>query len=194
MDNHNILDGLKIIDRYLGLSLNDASGHYLATARLTIKSLMNKIQIDNLSNMIRHPLALELAFEYIGLTEKVGLEHNQEILSFFKEVGHSWVIDDETPWCAAFVGAILKKAGYKHTGKLNAKSYLSIGVEVKTPELGDIVIFNRGNPAAATGHVAFFLGETKDRVFCLGGNQNNMVSVSSNSKNDLIGYRRVENE
>jgi hypothetical protein len=45
----------------------------------------------------------ELACKHYGLKEIRGEEHNPVILKFFKEIGHSWVQDDETAWCAAFV-------------------------------------------------------------------------------------------
>jgi len=169
----------------------DTSGHYFAVAKLTVKSLINKLLISKMGSMIRHSDALELAFEYIGLTEKQGLEHNQEIVSFFHELGYSSIIDDETPWCAAFVGYILKWSGYKHSGKLNARSYLSVGERVETPELGDIVVFFRGDPAGPAGHVAFYLGESKNNIYCLGGNQSDKVQVSAYDKAHVLGFRRV---
>lgn len=191
MNNQYFLDGLMLLERNMQMAEHDTSGHYFAVAKLTVKSLINKLLIDKSSSMIRHSDALELAFEYIGLTEKVGLEHNPEIVSFFHEIGYSWVLDDETPWCAAFVGAILKKSGYKHSGKLNARSYLTVGEKVEVPELGDIVVFFRGDPAGAAGHVAFYLGESKNNIYCLGGNQSDQVRVSAYDKAHVLGFRRL---
>ena len=83
--------------------------------------------------------------------------HNPKILQYFADVGHSEVKDDETAWCAAFVGAMLKRAGMPHTGKLNARSYLDWGDEVALEDAqeGDIVVFWRGTPDGWQGHVGF---------------------------------------
>ena len=191
MKLHEIITDLKIVDNHLQLSTFDNSGHYLAMARITIAEIINRILISKEVKMIRHLDALELAFEFIGLTERRGLDHNPEILSFFHAIGHTWVLDDETPWCAAFVGAVLKKAGYEHTGKLNARSYLTIGEPIIVPELGVIAVFYRGNKDGASGHVGFYLGESENDIYVLGGNQSDKVNVSSYQKSKLLGYRRL---
>ena len=46
--------------------------------------------------------------------------------------------DDESPWCAAFVGAVLAECGLAGTGSLTARSYLKWGVP------GDIAVLWRG--------------------------------------------------
>lgn len=120
--------------------------------------------------------------------------HNPVVVGYFAEVGHDWVKDDETAWCAAFVGAMLKRAGYEHTGKLNARSYLGWGDEVSIDDacLGDVVVFSRGDPNGWQGHVAFFHGFTADgNILVLGGNQRNQVNIMSYRKSRLLGFRRV---
>ncbi len=52
-----------------------------------------------------------------------GEGHNPKIVQWFADVGHSWVKDDETAWCAAFLGAMLEKAGIPSTRKLNARQH-----------------------------------------------------------------------
>ena len=71
---------------------------------------------------------IDLALKYYGLTEIPGREHEQMILYMFKYIGHSWVQDDETAWCACFVNYCLKKTGYIDTGKLNARSFLETSI------------------------------------------------------------------
>lgn len=119
--------------------------------------------------------------------------HNPKVVQYFAEVGHDWVKDDETAWCAAFVGAMLKRAGLPHTGKLNARSYLDWGahVDLKDAEEGDIVVFSRGDPKGWQGHVAFFVEESGDYIKSLGGNQRNQVNVSRYPKSRLLGVRRI---
>ena len=67
-----------------------------------------------------NPLIMSISNEYKGLTEWPGAKNNPEIVALFAAVGHEWVKDDETPWCAAFVGSVLAEAGLSNTGKLNA--------------------------------------------------------------------------
>jgi uncharacterized protein (TIGR02594 family) len=121
--------------------------------------------------------------------------HNPKVVDYFAEVGHSWVKDDETAWCAAFVGAMLKRAGLPHTGKLNARSYLGWGedIAVEDAQLGDVVVFSRGNPNGWKGHVAFLHGFTdRGDLLVLGGNQGNQVNIKSYSRSRLLGIRRIE--
>ncbi len=82
--------------------------------------------------------AYKLAKQEIGTWEwEVG--HNPVVLKYFDDVGHSWVNDDETPWCAAFIGSMLFRAGIRATNKLNARSYLDWGMPcaVEEAEEGD---------------------------------------------------------
>lgn len=135
------------------------------------------------------PKWLELARAELGTAEVSGREHNAKIVAYFSDAGHSEVRNDETAWCAGFVGAMLKRAGMPNTGSLAARSYLKYGVPVTEPEPGDIAVFSRGN-STWEGHVAFYIGETDTAVKVLGGNQSNKVSVASYPKSKLLGYRR----
>lgn len=118
--------------------------------------------------------------------------HNPKVVQYFADVGHGWVQDDETAWCAAFVGAMLKRAGMPHTGKLNARSYLDWGNEVDLHEAreGDIVVFWRGSPDDWRGHVGFFVRQDGDHIYVLGGNQLNAVNVLAYPASRLLGVRR----
>jgi len=118
--------------------------------------------------------------------------HNPKVIEYFAEVGHSWVTDDETAWCAAFVGAMLERSGIASTRKLNARSYLDWGVLVKleAAEPGDVVIFSRGDPKGWQGHVAFFVKENATTLTVLGGNQSNQVIEARYPKDQLLGIRR----
>lgn len=61
----------------------------------------------------------------IGLRELSGSDDNSAILAFYKDAGHPEVAHDETPWCAAFVGAMLQRCGIAASGSLMARSYLN---------------------------------------------------------------------
>jgi len=133
---------------------------------------------------------MAIANSYVGTDEMRGTKHNPVILEYFDAVGHGWVREDEVPWCAAFVGAVLEEAGHKGTGSLAARSYLNWGHKVDKPKYGDIVVFWRGSKNGWQGHVGFYVRETKDYIYCLGGNQGDSVNVSRYSKSKLLGYRR----
>lgn len=130
----------------------------------------------------------EIAQNEQGTQEISGKKHNPAIVQYFANVGHVWVKDDETPWCAAFVGSCLENAGITSTKALNARSYLKWGREIAKPVAGCIVVFKRGK-SSWQGHVAFYIGQSDDRIKVLGGNQGNEVKVSTYSKDDLLGYR-----
>lgn len=143
-----------------------------------------------------------------GLKEIPGKKHNPQVLQLYKTVGRPDVKNDETAWCAAFVGHCLVKGGYQHTPvkvSLLARSYEGYGSTVykkatkkrkKVGDIsaalpGDICIFPRGN-STWQGHVAFFVRETPKSVYVLGGNQNNEVNIKRYSKSKLITIRRPD--
>lgn len=136
---------------------------------------------------------LETAGSYIGLEEWPGAKHNPAVVGLFHAVGHSQINDDETPWCAAFVGSVLAQLGLPHTGKLNARSYLGWGQEVTQREArpGDVVVFWRGSRDGWQGHVAFLVRFEGDGVIVRGGNQGNKVSDSRYPLTRVLGYRRA---
>ena len=145
--------------------------------------------------MKMHPkqkAAYALASEEVGMQEIKGPMHNPEIVQMFADVGHGWVKDDETAWCAAFNGAMLERAGLPSTRKLNARSYLDWGepVDLAEAEPGDIVVFSRGDPNGWQGHVGFFVRNAGTHIEVLGGNQSNSVSVARYPKSRLLGVRR----
>lgn len=135
--------------------------------------------------------AYELAQNDVG-TWEWSSGHNPKILQYFKDVGHPWVKDDETAWCAAFVGAMLKRAGMPHTGKLNARSYVEWGDPVALDQArpGDIVVFWRGSPSSWQGHVGFYTAHDDNYVMVLGGNQANQVNIRPYSREQLLAVRR----
>lgn len=133
---------------------------------------------------------LSVATHFRGLSEVHGSMTNPKIAEMFRISGHPEVKDDETPWCAAFVGACLRLSGYRNSGSLGARSYENFGHDLKdAPQRGCIVVFTRGDPKAATGHVAFYDREDGDRIKVLGGNQGDAVTVASFPKSRVLAYR-----
>lgn len=134
--------------------------------------------------------AYEMAKAEVGTVEWAN-GNNPKVVAYFKDSGNPGVMDDETAWCAAFVGAMLKRAGIKGTGKLNARSYLDWGTPVdrKNALPGDVVIFKRGS-SSWQGHVAFFVKDRGALIDVLGGNQSNAVNVKGYQAAALLGIRR----
>ena len=136
--------------------------------------------------------AIDLALSQIGIKEIAGRKDNPKVLKYFDEIGYDGKkLKDETAWCSAFVNWVCKKSKLPYTGKLTARSWLKIGKQVKQPQLGDVVVFWRDSPGSWKGHVAFFIRETGDWVYVLGGNQNNRVKISIYPKKRLLQYRRL---
>lgn len=131
----------------------------------------------------------QIALNEYGTVGVPGVDNNPRVLEYFAKTGNSWVKDDETAWCAAFVGFCLETAGIASTKLLNARSYLTWGKVTNTPKLGDIVVFWRISPTSTFGHVAFFIKATKDYVYVLGGNQSNSVCISKFPKSQILSYR-----
>jgi len=133
---------------------------------------------------------IETALSQYGQKEIMGESHNKTIVGYALESGFSWVKDDETPWCSIFMNWVALQAGYERTKKADARSWLKVGQEVQTPELGDVVVFKRGN-VEWMGHVGIYITQQDGFINVLGGNQNNEVRISKYSKADLLGYRRL---
>lgn len=131
----------------------------------------------------------DVAKKKIGLKEIPGSKHNPEVVKMFADVGHSWVKDDETAWCAAFVGSVLKEAGYPYEKKLNARSYLDYGKKISKPKEGSIAVLWRGKKDSWQGHVGFVSRFNDKYVWLVGGNQNNMVNEQKFPLTRVLGFR-----
>jgi uncharacterized protein (TIGR02594 family) len=132
---------------------------------------------------------MSIARHLLGAREISGATDNPLIVEMFRLSGHKGVKDDETPWCAAFVGACLALSGFSGTKRLNARSYLTFGQRLAQPRPGCIVVLWRGAPNASTGHVGFFDHISNGRIYLLGGNQGDAVSIQGYPEERLLGYR-----
>jgi uncharacterized protein (TIGR02594 family) len=139
------------------------------------------------------PAHLHAAFSKLGLSEIEGPKHEKQVLAMYRAAGHPEISDDETAWCAAFVGWCLKEAGLPNTGSLMARSYVKYGVPVggkKVPR-GAIVVWPRGAPPS--GHVNICLDDDGTYLTCIGGNQGNGrgggVTITKESKSRAITAR-----
>lgn len=118
------------------------------------------------------------AMRFFGLHER---QHTRTLSAVLK------VNPIRTPWCAAFVNAVLHRQGQRGSGSNRAISFARYGNRVHAPTKGDIVVFR--------SHVGFFQGYVnrggRTYVAVLGGNQNNRVQVSYFAKSRVVAYRRV---
>ena len=132
------------------------------------------------------PVWLTEARKLIGVREIKGQKHHPEIVQMWKDIKRGGIKDDETPWCAAFVGAMLERVGVKSTRFESAKSYLDWGQLLALPVVGCIVVFTR----EGGGHVGFVVGrDAEGNLLVLGGNQGDEVNIRSFPVSRVTGYR-----
>lgn len=135
---------------------------------------------------MNEPRWLESGRELIGLQEIKGAQHAPEILQMWKDIKRGGIKDDETPWCAAFVGAMLERAGIRSSRFESARSYLEWGQQLVNPVPGCIVVFTR----QGGGHVGFAVGRDKaGNLLILGGNQSDAVNIKAFPVSRVTGYR-----
>lgn len=137
------------------------------------------------------PLHLLAAERELGVQEIKGDHHNPRILAYHAATSLA-ASDDETPWCASFVNWCLEVTGEHGTRSATARSFLTWGqaVEPSAALPGDVAVFKRGS-SPWQGHVGFFVGWDGDDICLLGGNQNDMVSITRYPSTTLLGLRRA---
>ncbi len=134
---------------------------------------------------------VEAARRHLGTKEWPGARSNPAVEVFFARAGHPG-LTDETPWCAAFVGAVLAECGLQGSGSLMARSYLSWGRKISPQDAGagDVAVIARGKPPQ--GHV-FIVTDIRDGVVHgIGGNQGDAVSDIKVPVAAVLGFRRAD--
>lgn len=137
---------------------------------------------------MQQPPWMAHAWAGLGQHEIPGAAANPRITRYFRRAGHPTINNDETAWCAAFVGACLEDAGIKGTRSLRARSYLEWGASADVPTFGAITVLPRGDDRAQ-GHVGFLVGTTETHIYLLGGNQSDAVSVMAFDRSTVLDYR-----
>lgn len=117
---------------------------------------------------------MTIAEREIGVAETPGPGDTPRIVAYHQATTLA-ARDDEVPWCAAFVGWVLREAGIAGTGSAAARSYVHWGIACP-PQYGAVVVLRRGEPWQ--GHVGFYVRGDATRVWVLGGNQSNRVSIA----------------
>ena len=132
------------------------------------------------------PKWLQEARKLIGLRETKGPNHTPEILQMWRDIKRGGIKDDETPWCAAFVGAMLERSGIRSSRFESARSYLAWGDQLVEPIVGCVVVFSRDGG----GHVGFCIGQdAAGNLLILGGNQSDAVNIRTFPRARVTGYR-----
>lgn len=128
------------------------------------------------------------ARRHIGVREIKGPEHNPVIVGFWKLARLAGIKNDEVPWCAGFVGAMLESSGIRSARSDSSRAYLKWGERIDAPEYGCVVVFTR----KGGGHVGFCVGiDQRGRLLILGGNQGDSVSIAPFERARVAGFRRV---
>lgn len=142
---------------------------------------------------------LQVAHRFIGLKETAGSVSNALVLGMLR-LDASWVQDDQTAWCSAFVNFICFVLGLPRSRSLAARSWMLVGKSIALTDAlpgYDVVVLKRGKNApgadvlAAPGHVGFYVGQDAGNVQLLGGNQGDAVSIASFPKTSILKVVRI---
>jgi len=128
---------------------------------------------------------MEIARQQLGLHEG---RDNTALRSFLSSDGATLGDPAKLPWCGDFVQTCFK-IGLKGEPIPElpywARSWLNFGDPV-FPRFGAVIVFERG---PKSGHVAFLVGQDRQFWYCLGGNQNDGVTIAEIDRSRLLGCR-----
>jgi len=131
-------------------------------------------------------LTVAIGFMDAHVDEIKGEDDNAVIVALWRLGRAATVNDDETPWCAAFMSAVLELAGIKSARSGWARDHLNWGTPQSEPCVGSTVIFKRGSG----GHVGIVVGRTPaGELAVLGGNQSDSINIRGFSEDRVLGYR-----
>jgi uncharacterized protein (TIGR02594 family) len=134
------------------------------------------------------PLWLIEAYKDLGQKELPGeWQNNPVIVDMFKYTTYK-ATKDEVPWCSAAVNKWMAKAGIMGSKSAAAVSWLNWGQDLgDEPDLGCVVVFEWDS---GDHHVSLYVGPGDgDTIQCLGGNQSNMVKISTFPLRSVMSYR-----
>ena len=132
---------------------------------------------------------LQEARKLFGTKEVAGSAKNLVILGWAKEVGLAKSFtDDAVSWCGLFMPVVAKRAGKPVLeGPLWARNWVAFGNAADEAQLGDVLVFRRGEPS---GHVGLYVGEDYGAYHVLGRNQSDGVSITRIARDRCIAVRR----
>lgn len=142
----------------------------------------------------------EVAQRFVGIKETAGATSTPLVLAMLR-LDASWVEDDQTAWCSAFVNFICFVLGAARSRSLAARSWLLVGTSIPLTDAkvgNDVVVLMRGtgkqpgaDVIAAPGHVGFYAGQDAANVYLLAGNQGDSVNIAGFPKARILGIRRI---
>ena len=150
----------------------------------------SRTKTEKVSFDFKEPVWLQVARSYLGLREYKGNRHNPKILEWWLKIRMPFT-DDETPWCAGFVGGVLEECGIRSTRSAGARSYLwqHWGKQLEGPCVGAVVVFWRGSKTGSEGHVGFVVGRDQhNNLMVIGGNQGDAVTIKPFSTARVLSY------
>ena len=143
-----------------------------------------------LDGVQKFPAWVRVARSYLGLQEYRGNRHNPKILEWWVKLRLPFT-DDETPWCAGYVGGVLEECGIRSTRSAAARSYnwQDWGVRLNGPAVGAVVVFWRKQRKGPYGHVGIVVGRDQfGNIMVIGGNQRNRVSIKPFASTRVLSY------
>lgn len=99
--------------------------------------------------------------------------------------------DSAFAWCGCFISNMLIESGIWPNDRMHivsARAFLNIGETVLKPQLGDLVILERG---PGKGHIGIYLSESTFKYRLLSGNSSDSVSIQDFDKGRTLGIRRI---
>lgn len=135
------------------------------------------------------PRMLEEARKLYGTFEVAGPGNNSAIMGWAKETGLTKTFTaDSIPWCGLFMAVVAKRAGRPMVeGPLWARNWAKFGNPADRAQLGDILVFRRGQ---GSGHVGLYVGEDYGAFHVMGGNQSDGVTITRIARDRCIAIRR----
>ena len=137
-----------------------------------------------------------IAIKDLGIHETPGPAATARIIEYDSHTTLK-ATSDEISWCSSAMCCWIDESGLVSTHSAAARDWLKWGVPLDTPREGCIVVLDRhdaSNPNAA--HVTLFYKDNGDGTFDgndtfegLGGNQHDMVKISTFSYDKVLGYR-----
>lgn len=128
-----------------------------------------------------------IALAELGVAEVPGEKNNPRVLEYHGTTSLK-ATADFVPWCSAFVCWVMECSKIDSTRSASARSWAGWGQTLAKPKLGAIAVLERGNQSWQ-GHVGFVIDTDATKVYVLGGNQGDRVSVAAFQKSTVISYR-----
>jgi len=134
------------------------------------------------------PLSVKIAQKELGNGEMYGDNRGPDIKKYMQG-------KEGLSWCTGFVSYCLINGGYKIPYTLRAKDFLNLGVKVKDPSIGDILVLDRGKYG---GHVGIIEDIDGDEITTIEGNVGKYpakvrrVFYKKGHIKNFIAFRRIK--